>query len=88
MFSCCVGRRVCPEVIPDQWIRYNNSYASGGVASSASDLTSCQSSCITDISCTRIDWRPLATTGNVILLNYRVLGILPSPPKKKIDISA
>jgi len=86
MFSYCVGERVCPEVIPDQWIRYNNSYASGGVASSASDVTSCQSSCISDISCTRIDWRPLATTGNVILLNYRVLGILPPTQKKLISL--
>jgi len=61
---------VCSEMIPDSWIRYDNYYAFGGAPNSASDVASCQSSCISDITCTRIDWSPLATAGNYISLKY------------------
>ena len=70
MFSCCLGGRVCAEVTPDSWIGYSNTHVYGGVANSASDVTSCQSSCINDRSCTRVDWSPLAPAGNVISINY------------------
>ena len=72
MFTCCVGGTPCVEVTHDSWIGYSNTHAYGGVANSASDVASCQSSCITDRSCTRIDWSPLAPAGNVTSLycNY------------------
>jgi len=47
-------------VTRDSWIGHSNTHAYGGVANSASDVTSCQSSCISDRSCTRIDWIPRA----------------------------
>ena len=61
--SLFVVTPVCSEVTPDSWIGYSNTHAFGGVANSASDVSSCQSSCIADRSCTRVDWSPLAPAG-------------------------
>jgi len=66
---CVSGAHGCAEVMPDSWIEEENTFAFGGVPNSASDVTSCQSSCINDISCTAVDWSPLAPAGNVISLN-------------------
>jgi len=66
---CLSGAHGCAEVMPDSWIEYENNFAFGGIANGASDVTSCQSLCITDRSCTSIDWSPLAPAGDVISIN-------------------
>ena len=53
----------CAAVLSDLWIKYPDTNVRGGVANSASHLSCCQSSCIDDASCTRLDWNARASQG-------------------------
>ena len=53
----------CPTALPDRWISYANTHLLSGIATSASDLTGCQSACINNTSCTRLDWNPSGSVG-------------------------
>ena len=63
MFAlCCTDETEC-SALPDVWLEYPNSHVIDGIANSASHLPCCQSSCISNSSCTRIDWSPTARDG-------------------------
>jgi len=63
--SCelCCALSECPSALPHRWISYDNTHLFSGIVTSASDVTSCQSACINNGSCTRLDWNPLESVG-------------------------
>ena len=54
---------LCPQPIPESWIEYPNTHVNDGIDTSDSDLDSCQTSCVRNSSCTRLDWSAGASVG-------------------------